>query len=46
MEENKKQEVVFDRVLTWKIYEPLTEEELKMVEKLRKSMEVNIIKMY
>lgn len=46
MEENKEQEVAFDRKLTWEIYEPLTEEEEKMVEKLRRSMEVEIIKMY
>lgn len=46
MEENKGQELAFDRRLVWKIYKPLTEEEEKMVERLRKSMDVEIIKMY
>lgn len=46
MEENKEQEVAFDRGLVRKIYKPLTEEEEKMVERLRKSMDVEIIKMY
>jgi hypothetical protein len=46
MEDSKEQEVAFDRGLVWKIYKPLTEEEEKMVEKLRRSMDVEIIKMY
>ena len=46
MEDPKKEKPIFDRKLTWKIYEPLTEEEEKMVEKLRRSIEVEIIKMY
>ena len=46
MEDPKKEKPIFDRKLTWEIYEPLTEEEEKMVEKLRRSIEVEIIKMY
>ena len=46
MEKHKKLEDLFDRVLVWEIYKPLTVEELKMVEKLKKSMRVEIIKMY